>query len=62
MIHLFRRPSHQKYVADQVAEARLAALEHRAAAEHHAALAEMYEHRVDRLQRVLDAEQPVNLN
>lgn len=62
MFHLFRRPTPQKYVTDQIADARLAALEHRAAAEHHAALANMYEHRVDRLQRVLDDDQPVNLN
>lgn len=58
MFHFFRRPTHGQYVAGQIEEARRAALEHRAAAEHHAALADMYEHRVDRLQRVLESDQP----
>jgi hypothetical protein len=46
----------------QIEDARRAALEHRAAAEHHQALATMYEHRVDPLHSVLDADTPVAIN
>lgn len=60
MFHLFRRPSHRQYVEEQIEEARRASLEHRAAAEHHSALADMYEHRVDRLQRVIEDEVTIN--
>lgn len=38
--------------AKQLAEARIAALEHRASAEHHAALADMYTVRAKRLAKV----------
>lgn len=47
---IFKPTSPEKVVAQQLYEARRLALEHRAAAEHHAALADMYDGRVDRLQ------------
>ena len=47
---IFSPTSPEKVVATQLFEARRLALEHRAAAEHHAALAAMYEGRVERLE------------
>ncbi|NDZ11523.1 hypothetical protein C7T35_01245 [Variovorax sp. WS11] len=47
---IFAPLSPEKVVAQQLYEARRLALEHRAAAEHHAALADMYDGRVERLE------------
>ena len=47
---IFKPTSPEKVVAQQLFEARRLALEHRAAAEHHAALADMYDSRVERLE------------
>jgi hypothetical protein len=46
---IFRRIKPQDVIENQLYEAEIAALEHEAAAEHHAALAQMYRDRVTRL-------------
>ena len=47
---LFRRIEPAEVVEEQLHDAKLRQLEHRAAAEHHQALAEMYGQRITRLQ------------
>lgn len=48
---IFRRIRPQDVIETQIYEAEIAALEHAAAAEHHAALASMYRVRIERLKR-----------
>lgn len=48
---LFRRLTARDIIAQQHDEAEVLALEHEAAAEHHAALAQMYRERIERLRR-----------
>lgn len=57
MFDFLRRnaPEHLKRADKLLHEAHLARLEHEAAAEHHAALAEMYAKRVTRLEREVHA-------
>lgn len=47
---IFQPTSPSKVAEQQLYEAKRLVLEHAAAAEHHAALAEMYKARIDRLQ------------
>lgn len=54
---LFPMPATRDLITDQLAEAQREALMHAAAAEHHHALAEMYEGRAQRLQGMLTVEQ-----
>lgn len=51
---LFPMPATRDLITDQLAEAQREALMHTAAAEHHRALAEMYESRCARLQGMLN--------
>lgn len=48
---IFRRTTARDIIAQQHDEAEVLALEHEAAAEHHAALAQMYRERMERLRR-----------
>lgn len=48
---LFRRLKASDIIIQQHDEAMILALEHEAAAEHHAALAQMYRERIERLRR-----------
>ena len=56
---LFKPPPADIIVAEQLYEAQRKMLEHEAAAEHHAALAEMYRRRVDRLTATDVGERPI---
>lgn len=56
MSHLFFKafkPTPDNKVKELILEAELASVEHRAASEHHGALADMYEKRLDRLRNQL---------
>lgn len=53
MFNLFKKMTADQVMRDQLAEAKLAAAQHEAAAEHHEALAMMYASRVERLERAL---------
>lgn len=48
---IFARIQPTKVIEDQLHDAKIQALQHEAAAEHHAALAQMYRKRIDRLNR-----------
>lgn len=51
-MNIFRLPSPQAIASQQRIEAERLKLEHAAAAEHHGALARMYEERIARLRRI----------
>jgi hypothetical protein len=53
---LFPQPETNDLIKAQLIEAQRYALEHLAAAEHHQALADMYSHRVGRLENLLAKE------
>ena len=61
MLSLFRSnpDEHLKRAQVLLREANMARIEHQAAAEHHGALAEMYAQRVARLEREIDAANPL---
>lgn len=57
---LFTKVQPSKVIEDQLHEARIQALEHEAAAEHHAALAKMYRDRIERLEGREPASNPTD--
>ena len=57
--NIFARIQPSKVIEDQLHDAKIQALQHEAASEHHAALALMYRSRVERLQHEQTAGQAV---
>lgn len=58
LMDLFKPPPADLIVTEQLYEAQRKLVEHEAAAEHHAALADMYRRRIDRLTVTTDGERP----